>query len=109
MSLFIGAAHVMVAVNDAWRREYGEPALGVPVRETWTDPIWRKVQRVMDDVYRTNVAQSFPWAGGTAVIAPVEGPSGRGVVAVYERAVVPPMPLLPQRAPRSDRPVRVGA
>lgn len=100
MSLYLGPALVMAAVNDAWREAYGVPALGIPLREAWTDPVWRPVQQAMDDVYRTGVVQSMDWAGGRAVITPVSGPATRGLVVVYEPAVAQPTPVRSRRALR---------
>lgn len=85
---FVGPAHVMVSVNDAWRARFGEPTLGVPVREAWTDPVWRPVQELMDRVYATGRPASIPWAEGTAYFTPITflGQPGVGAALVPARS-----------------------
>lgn len=100
-AVFTGPAHILGWVSDGWVSRSGmEPPIGIPVREAWVDHVWKPVQQLMDEVYRTGVAQSIIIADGMVRIVPypVGGPT-RGVVSVHVRHQ---SPLLRSPVPRAD-------
>lgn len=70
LALFLGAHHVLRAVNDEYLAVTSEdPPIGVPACEAWADPVWRPVQKAMDEVYRSGEAQVLAMPTGDLTIS----------------------------------------
>ena len=99
VGLFMGPAHVLVAVNDGW---VGEAPIGLPVSEAYPEPEYRYVQERMGMVYRTGIPVAVELDGRTMTIGPLRE-QGRvvGVGTYYAPARTSPAshPAQPDREP----------